>query len=74
MRFDGAERLGHEQRPRHEVALGGHDGDADTVAGERAEREYELERGDPAADDDDFRRWVLGHIATVGRCSTSAIR
>ena len=50
-----AERLGHRQRPVHEVRLGSEQGDADAIAGQLAQRDQRLEGGDAAAGDHDVR-------------------
>ena len=49
------ERLGGAQRSQLELAVGRDDRHADAVAGQVAQRERELDRGDAAAGDDDVR-------------------
>ena len=51
-----AERLGHGQRPIHEVALRRHDLDLDSIVGERSQGEHRLERGHAPAGDQHLAR------------------
>ena len=49
-----AEHLRHQHRPQHEVRLRGDERHPQAIARELPQREHELERGDPASDDDDL--------------------
>ena len=66
-----AEHLRHQHRPEHEVRLRGDERRPHAVAREVAQREHELERGDPASDDDDLWR-RLGHERRL-RTSTGRV-
>jgi hypothetical protein len=51
-----SERLGHGERPVHELAIRSDESDGDAVFGEGSQREHRLECRDTGAGDQDTRR------------------
>ena len=72
------ERLGDGERAVREVRRGGHERDADPIAGQVVEGDQRLEPGDASSQDHDLAEWGRWRNrschSTVGRAGVAAIR